>query len=83
MAIPRWFKAILSHYGVPFEEHHHPPVFSASYLAQQGVGRYASGAERGQAGVAVALGQPPAVRPDHQGNVHEPGRRQAQDLIQP
>jgi CheY-like chemotaxis protein/prolyl-tRNA editing enzyme YbaK/EbsC (Cys-tRNA(Pro) deacylase) len=34
MALPRWLKEILNHYGVPFEEHHHPPVYSASQLAQ-------------------------------------------------
>jgi CheY-like chemotaxis protein len=33
MAISSWFKTILKHYGVPFEEHHHPPVYSASHLA--------------------------------------------------
>src|SRR5262249_45019226 len=34
MAVPRWLNQILVHYGVPFEEHHHPPVYSALQLAQ-------------------------------------------------
>jgi Ala-tRNA(Pro) deacylase len=34
MAMPRWLKQILIHYSVPFEEHHHPPVYSAQELAQ-------------------------------------------------
>jgi Ala-tRNA(Pro) deacylase len=33
MSVPRWLRMILSHYGVPYEVHHHPPVFSASHLA--------------------------------------------------
>lgn len=33
MAVPRWLKFLLRRYGVPFEEHHHPPVYSASHLA--------------------------------------------------
>lgn len=33
MSVPCWLKAILRHYGVPYEEHHHPPVYSASHLA--------------------------------------------------
>lgn len=34
MAMPRWLKQILVHYGVPYEEHHHPPVFSSQELAE-------------------------------------------------
>src|SRR5262249_5547533 len=33
MAIPSWLKHILVHYQVPYEEHHHPPVYSSSQLA--------------------------------------------------
>src|SRR5438093_1497 len=33
MSVPRWLKTIFSHYGVPYEVHHHPPVYSASHLA--------------------------------------------------
>lgn len=33
MGVPRWLHHILDHYRIPFEEHHHPPVFSASHLA--------------------------------------------------
>jgi len=33
MAVPRWLKVIFQHYGVPYAERHHPPVFSASHLA--------------------------------------------------
>src|SRR5712692_9864003 len=34
MGMPRWLTQILNHYGVPYEEHHHPPVFSAQELAE-------------------------------------------------
>jgi CheY-like chemotaxis protein/prolyl-tRNA editing enzyme YbaK/EbsC (Cys-tRNA(Pro) deacylase) len=34
MSTPRWLKQILQHYGVPFEEHRHPPVYSAACLAE-------------------------------------------------
>jgi Ala-tRNA(Pro) deacylase len=34
MAMPRWLKQILIHYGVPYEEHHHPPAYSAQELAE-------------------------------------------------
>jgi Ala-tRNA(Pro) deacylase len=34
MALPSWLRQILKHHNVPYEEHHHPPVFSASRLAQ-------------------------------------------------
>src|SRR6266852_6207102 len=34
MGTPRWLKQILNHYGVPYEEHHHPPVYSAQELAE-------------------------------------------------
>jgi CheY-like chemotaxis protein/prolyl-tRNA editing enzyme YbaK/EbsC (Cys-tRNA(Pro) deacylase) len=33
MALSGWLKGIMVRYGVPFEEHHHAPVFSASHLA--------------------------------------------------
>jgi Ala-tRNA(Pro) deacylase len=33
MAVPRWLQFILDYHGVPYEVHHHPPVFSASRLA--------------------------------------------------
>src|SRR5690242_2170669 len=34
MAVPRWLKHILAHYGVAYEERRHLPVFSASHLAR-------------------------------------------------
>ncbi len=34
MTVPLWFQRILAHYGVAYEEHLHPPVFSAAHLAQ-------------------------------------------------
>jgi CheY-like chemotaxis protein len=34
MALPIWLQRILSHHGVRYEEHRHPPVFSAARLAQ-------------------------------------------------
>jgi CheY-like chemotaxis protein/prolyl-tRNA editing enzyme YbaK/EbsC (Cys-tRNA(Pro) deacylase) len=34
MSAPHWLKAILEHYHVPYTECHHPPVFSASQLAE-------------------------------------------------
>ncbi len=34
MAVPHWFQRILAHYEVPFHVHTHPPVSSASFLAQ-------------------------------------------------
>jgi CheY-like chemotaxis protein/prolyl-tRNA editing enzyme YbaK/EbsC (Cys-tRNA(Pro) deacylase) len=34
MAMPGWLKHIFNRYGVSYEEYHHPPVFSASALAQ-------------------------------------------------
>jgi Ala-tRNA(Pro) deacylase len=34
MAVPHWLQRILDHYQVPFEVHAHPPVYSASFLAQ-------------------------------------------------
>jgi CheY-like chemotaxis protein/prolyl-tRNA editing enzyme YbaK/EbsC (Cys-tRNA(Pro) deacylase) len=33
MSVPRWLQRILDYHGVPYEEHLHPPVFSASHLA--------------------------------------------------
>jgi CheY-like chemotaxis protein/prolyl-tRNA editing enzyme YbaK/EbsC (Cys-tRNA(Pro) deacylase) len=33
LAVPHWLKRILQHYGVPFEERHHPRTWSASHLA--------------------------------------------------
>jgi len=32
--VPQWLQRILDHYEVPFEIHTHPPVYSASFLAQ-------------------------------------------------
>lgn len=34
MSVPRWLQCLLSYYGVPYHEHIHPPVFSASQLAR-------------------------------------------------
>jgi Ala-tRNA(Pro) deacylase len=34
MSVPRWFQRILEYHRVPYREHLHPPVFSASHLAQ-------------------------------------------------
>ena len=34
MAVPHWFRRILDHFQVPFEERPHPPAFSAAHLAQ-------------------------------------------------
>ena len=34
MSVPLWVKRILDHTGVPYREHHHPPVASASHLAR-------------------------------------------------
>jgi CheY-like chemotaxis protein len=34
MGMPRWLRQILNHYDVPYQEHHHPPVFSAQELAE-------------------------------------------------
>jgi CheY-like chemotaxis protein len=34
MALPGWFKHILQHYGVDYEVHYHPTVYTASRLAQ-------------------------------------------------
>jgi Ala-tRNA(Pro) deacylase len=58
MAISRWFKAILTHYGIPFEEHHHPPVFSASHLAQQ---EHVSGHRVAKTVFLASQGKPLAV----------------------
>ncbi len=33
MSVPRWFQRILEYHQVPYQEHVHPPVFSASHLA--------------------------------------------------
>src|SRR5690348_13099712 len=33
MSVPRWLKRILDYHRIPYEEHRHPPVFSASHLA--------------------------------------------------
>src|SRR4051794_21661746 len=32
MSAPRWLKSILAYQGIPYEEHHHDPVFSAARL---------------------------------------------------
>jgi len=34
MAVPCWLRQILDRYGISYEVHQHPPVFSASHLAQ-------------------------------------------------
>ena len=34
MSAPRWLKGILAYHAIPYEEHHHDPVYSASRLAQ-------------------------------------------------
>jgi len=34
MSAPRWLKSILAYQGIPYEEHHHDPVFSAARLAE-------------------------------------------------
>lgn len=33
MSVPRWFQRILEYHRVPYQEHLHPPVYSASQLA--------------------------------------------------
>jgi CheY-like chemotaxis protein/prolyl-tRNA editing enzyme YbaK/EbsC (Cys-tRNA(Pro) deacylase) len=33
MSVPCWFQRILAYHQVPYQEHSHPPVFSASHLA--------------------------------------------------
>ncbi len=33
MSVPQWFQRLLAYHGVPYREHVHPPVFSASHLA--------------------------------------------------
>lgn len=33
MSMPRWLHFVLDHYGVPYEQREHPPVYSASHLA--------------------------------------------------
>jgi CheY-like chemotaxis protein/prolyl-tRNA editing enzyme YbaK/EbsC (Cys-tRNA(Pro) deacylase) len=33
MSVPQWLQRLLAYYGVPYREHVHPPVFSASHLA--------------------------------------------------
>lgn len=34
MSVPRWLQRLLTYHGVPYREHVHPPVFSASQLAR-------------------------------------------------
>jgi CheY-like chemotaxis protein/prolyl-tRNA editing enzyme YbaK/EbsC (Cys-tRNA(Pro) deacylase) len=34
MAVPIWLQRILQHHRLPYQEHHHAPVYSASHLAQ-------------------------------------------------
>jgi CheY-like chemotaxis protein len=34
MAVPLWLQRILKHHGIPYQEYQHPPVYSASHLAQ-------------------------------------------------
>jgi len=33
MSVPHWLQSLLAYHGVSYEEHLHPPVFSASHLA--------------------------------------------------
>ncbi len=33
MSVPRWFQRLLAYHNIPYQEHQHPPVFSASHLA--------------------------------------------------
>jgi CheY-like chemotaxis protein/prolyl-tRNA editing enzyme YbaK/EbsC (Cys-tRNA(Pro) deacylase) len=33
MSVPRWFQHLLEYHNVPYHEHFHPPVYSASHLA--------------------------------------------------
>jgi CheY-like chemotaxis protein/prolyl-tRNA editing enzyme YbaK/EbsC (Cys-tRNA(Pro) deacylase) len=33
MSVPHWLQHLLAYHGVPYQEHTHPPVFSASHLA--------------------------------------------------
>jgi CheY-like chemotaxis protein/prolyl-tRNA editing enzyme YbaK/EbsC (Cys-tRNA(Pro) deacylase) len=33
MSAPRWLKRLLDYHRIPYEEHQHPPVYSASHLA--------------------------------------------------
>jgi CheY-like chemotaxis protein len=34
MAVPVWLQRILKHHGIPYQEHQHAPVYTASHLAQ-------------------------------------------------
>ncbi|MGH7169804.1 MAG: response regulator [Gemmataceae bacterium] len=33
MSVPHWFERLLTYHRIPYREHAHPPVFSASHLA--------------------------------------------------
>lgn len=58
MATPRWLRHILTHYGIAYEEHHHPPVFSALRLAEA---EHVSGYRVAKTVFLVGRGRPIAV----------------------
>jgi CheY-like chemotaxis protein/prolyl-tRNA editing enzyme YbaK/EbsC (Cys-tRNA(Pro) deacylase) len=58
MSTPRWLQRILTHYGVAYEEHHHPPVCSALRLAEA---EHISGYRVAKAVFLVARNRPVAV----------------------
>ncbi len=58
MAVPRWLQYILQHNGVSYEEHQHPPVFSASHLAHA---EHISGYRVAKTVLVTTRGQPLAV----------------------
>ena len=33
MSVPHWLQRLMTYYRIPYREHEHPPVFSASHLA--------------------------------------------------
>jgi CheY-like chemotaxis protein/prolyl-tRNA editing enzyme YbaK/EbsC (Cys-tRNA(Pro) deacylase) len=58
MAIPQWLRHIFNHYGIPYETHHHPPVYTAPELAEV---EHVSGYRVAKTVFLVGNGQPIAV----------------------
>jgi CheY-like chemotaxis protein/prolyl-tRNA editing enzyme YbaK/EbsC (Cys-tRNA(Pro) deacylase) len=58
MALSRWLQGILNHYAIPYEEHHHPPVYSASRLARA---EHVSGHRVAKTVLVTAHGRPLAL----------------------
>ena len=58
------------------------PAAGKRQQPQRRLGTYTRRPQGRQPGVAVALGQPPAIGPDHQRHMNETGRRQAERVIQ-